>query len=80
MQTPRLADLKATAQESYTDPPDWHDTPWGHAWADVDHHTVSVMVKPLSGNRQIVIIRNGRQEPLEPVDLFATAYQMAMEL
>jgi hypothetical protein len=80
-----LAELKEEAQRHYTLPLRWTDLPHhgGSAWADVDHHTVSVMVKPPAGNPQIVRIQGGRQEPLEviePTDMFATAFQMEMEL
>lgn len=63
----RLADLKAQAQEHYSTPLDWTDLPGfgGAAWADVDHHTISVMVDPPAGNPHIAIIRTGRQMALE---------------
>jgi hypothetical protein len=75
----RLADLKVEAQRHYAESLQWTDLPHfgGHAWADVDHHTVSVMVRPPAGNCQIAVIRDGQQYPL---DMFERAYQMAMEL
>jgi hypothetical protein len=69
-----LAELKAEAQRHYQEPLQWHDTPWGHSWADVDHHTVSVL---LEGDCQIAVICDGQEYPLDP---FERAYQMAMEL
>ena len=63
---PRLADLKAQAQEYYAETLAWTDLPafGGSAWADVDHHTISVMVAPPPGNPHIAVIRAGRQQPL----------------
>jgi hypothetical protein len=63
----RLADLKAQAQEHYRERLDWNDSSefGGSAWADVDHHTISVMAEPPAGNPHICIVRAGRQEPLE---------------
>jgi len=63
----RLADLKAAAQEHYTEPLQWMDLSYfgGSSWADVNHHVVSVMVDPPPGNAHIVLIRGGKQEPLE---------------
>jgi hypothetical protein len=80
-----LTELKEEAQRHYTLPLRWTDLPHhgGSAWADVDHHTVSVMVEPPAGNPQIVRIQGGRQEALKavgPVDMFASAFQMAMKL
>ena len=80
---PRLAELKEEAQRHYAVPLKWTDVPTfpgGHAWAEVDHHIVSVMAQPPAGNSQIVIIRDGKQEPLGPIDMFAIAYEMAFEL
>lgn len=75
---PRLAELKAEAQRHYDEPLEWHDTPWGHSWADVDHHTVSVLVQPPAGTPHIAVIRDGTQAPL--VVTLDTAYQLAMKL
>ena len=84
---PRLADLKARAQEHYAERLDWTDLPGqfgGSAWADVDHHTISVMVNPPPGNPHIAVIRDGQQEPLIKAPILEasldTAYQLAMEL
>lgn len=68
MDVPRLADLKAQAQEHYTERLDWVTCSefGGSAWADVDHHTVSVMCDPPGDNPHIAVIRGGRQYPLDP--------------
>jgi hypothetical protein len=73
-----LAELKAEAQRQYVEALQWTDLTHfgGSAWADVDHHTVSVMVQPPDGNPQIAVVRGGEQYPL---DLFERAYQMVME-
>lgn len=83
----RLANLKADAQRHYTEPLDWHDRPqFGKsAWADVDHHTVSVMVNPPAGCWQIARVWSDHSEPLvgapqmEPLTL-AEICQLAMKL
>ena len=61
-----LSELKREAQRHYAERLFWTDTPefGGSAWADVDHHTVSVMVDPPPGNPHICAIRGGKQEPL----------------
>lgn len=82
----RLADLKARAQEHYAERLSWTDSSrfGGSAWADVDHHTVSVMVAPPAGNPYIAVIRDGLQVPLVDVPAMDTtlqmAYQLAMEI
>jgi len=75
---PRLADLKAQAQEHYRAPLHWIDATPTHAWADVDHHVVSVMVDPPEGQPHIVIIRGRHTEPLKPT--LETARQLAFKL
>jgi len=85
---PRLADLKAEAQEHYKQKLAWTDSPefGGSSWADVDHHTVSVMVDPPTGNPHIARVWNDRQEALvdvpemEDMPTLATAFQLAFEL
>jgi hypothetical protein len=74
--------LKARAQAHYAERLRWVDVQhWREApsaWADVQDHTVSVMVEPPEGTAQIVVIRGRETTPLEPS--LETAYRMAMEL
>ena len=63
----RLADLKALVQEHYTEHLAWADEHYygGCSYAEVDHHTVCVMVEPPKGQPHICRVIGRRQEPLD---------------
>ena len=64
--THRLTDLKREAEQFYGLSLHWTDSPrfGGSSWADVDHHTVSVMVEPPGQNPHIAQVWPGRSNPL----------------
>ena len=83
----RLADLKREAEQFYSLKLDWIDHPdfGGSAYADVDHHTVSVMVEPPAGQPHIAQVWADGSNPLPDADepeppTLETAMQMVMQL
>lgn len=84
---PRLPDLKHDAEAFYGLPLNWHDSPefGGSAWADVDHHVVSVMVEPPGDNPHIAQVWPDGSRPLPETEEMETpilepAMQMVMQL
>jgi len=78
MDAVNLRELKAHAQALYPEPLNWYDSGHGSAYADVDHHVISVLVDPPEGTPHICAIRDGIEYPLEtPLD---RAYQLALSL
>jgi len=79
----RLSDLKTQAQEHYRERLDWTTEPWfgGSAWADVDHHVVSVMVDPPTGNPHIAEVWPDGSRPLpETGEMEAPTLEPAMQM
>lgn len=65
-----LAELKTTAQKSFTAPLAWtdHAAFGGSAWASIGKQFVSVMVAPPEGNPTICLIQGRKQLPLPAVE------------